>query len=75
MGAEGTLKLWEVNHSETETEAETETESNVVEQTGEILFGKNLQEAFSITYIGLSYLMVAVGGYDSKIHCYTCLRK
>jgi hypothetical protein len=27
-----------------------------------------------MTLIGEKYLLVVVGGYDSKIHCYTCLR-
>ena len=42
---------------------------------GQILFGKNLQEALQMTTIGKKYILVVVGGYDSNIHCYTCLRK
>lgn len=44
------------------------------EKVGEILFGKNLQEAMQITTIGKKHLLLVVGGYDSNIHCYTCLR-
>jgi hypothetical protein len=27
-----------------------------------------------LTPIGSKYLLLVVGGYDSNIHCYTCLR-
>jgi len=27
-----------------------------------------------MTCIGKKYLLMVVGGYDSNIHCYTCLR-
>jgi len=27
-----------------------------------------------LTCVGKKYLMLVVGGYDSKIHCYTCKR-
>jgi hypothetical protein len=44
------------------------------EQKGEILFGKNLQEAMSLATIGKKHLLLVVGGYDSNVHCYTTLR-
>ena len=66
MCAGGTLKLWE-------SWANVD-EQNVTnfEQTGEILFGKNLQEAFALTPIGPDSLLLAVGGFDKNIHFYTC---
>lgn len=57
----GSLKLW----------AKRETKFEII---GEILFGKNLQEAFDLTLIGQKYLLLVVGGYDRQIHCYTCPR-
>ena len=42
---------------------------------GELLFGRNLQESSAIHCIGDGHLMVAVGGYDSKVHIYTTKRQ
>lgn len=33
-----------------------------------------MQEAFELSPIGKKHLLLVVGGYDSKIHCYTSLR-
>jgi hypothetical protein len=60
----GTLKLWTLSQTGVK-----------YEQIGQILFGKNLQEAMELTLVGSKYLLLVVGGYDSNIHCYTCLRK
>jgi WD40 repeat protein len=38
-----------------------------------LLFGRNLQETFCIFEVG-SYLLLMIGGYDSKIHVYTTKR-
>lgn len=38
-----------------------------------LLFGRNLQETFCIVDVK-SYLLVMIGGYDSKIHVYTTKR-
>lgn len=57
----GTLNLWSNTGSQYEV-------------IGELLFGKNLQEAFQLTALGKEHLLMTVGGYDSKIHCYTCRR-
>ena len=57
----GTLKLWAKKGEE-------------YKLSGEILFGKNLQEALEMTPVGKKYLLLVVGGYDRNVHCYTCLR-
>jgi len=41
--------------------------------SGITLFGRNLQETFCIVDVK-SYLLVMIGGYDSKIHVYTTKR-
>ena len=58
MCAGGTLKLWQGTN-----------ESNIAFR-GELLFGKNLQEAIGITSLGDKHLLVVVGGYDVNIHVY-----
>jgi WD40 repeat protein len=67
MCAGGTLKLWELRRS-----LQDEAVNNQFEQAGEILFGKNLQEAFALSPIGTDFLLLAVGGFDKNIHFYTC---
>jgi len=65
MCLSGTLKLWQNS---------TEHADSEFKQSGELLFGKNLQEAFQLTAVGQKYLLLVVGGYDKNVHCYTCLR-
>ena len=61
MSLDGDLKMWLLKD---------ESFSKV----GILIFGKNLQESFGLTPIGDGHLLLVVGGYDSNIHCYTCLR-
>lgn len=58
----GVLKMWQ------------STSGSTFEECGRLIFGRNLQEAFELTTIGKKHLFLVIGGYDSKIHCYTCLR-
>lgn len=63
MCMNGNLHLWFFNAAE-----------GKFSLAGTILFGKNLQEAFELTLLGPDHLLLAVGGYDSHIHIYTCRR-
>ena len=78
MCAAGTLKLWEFKKAATEIGGNAATKANGTVgdfvQTGELLFGKNLQEAFQLTTVGSQHLLLVVGGFDKHVHCYTCLR-
>ena len=70
MCAQGTLKLWYALYDPKSPEKETsKLEFTLI---GQLLFGKNLQEAFAITQMpGTNHLLIAIGGFDKNIHCYT----